>query len=276
MTLLSLPDAGVFSLGCVFVIPGTGMEDDEITPILSEEVPVAEEDSAPVEADEGALQTGGINNSGGDDEERVPELTGCGASALCDPRRMPHRFIALVLMCLLGFGSCFCYDNPGALQDNLKSDMGINTAQFANLYAWYSWPNVICCFIGGFLLDRFFRFHHFAFPLLNVSIFLSHGRVFGTQLGTIIFATLVLLGQIVFALGGVLNKFWMMEFGRFIFGSVFHHCVQSLATVSFAVFLVMLSITDPLPGHLINLLMNLPQSLWNERLMTVTVPLAAF
>jgi len=42
----------------------------------------------------------------------------------------------------------------GALQDNLKSDMGINTAQFANLYAWYSWPNVILCFIGGFLLDR--------------------------------------------------------------------------------------------------------------------------
>ena len=34
--------------------------------------------------------------------------------------------------------------------------MGINTAQFANLYAWYSWPNVILCFIGGFLLDRYF------------------------------------------------------------------------------------------------------------------------
>ena len=48
----------------------------------------------------------------------------------------------------------FCLYFLGALQDNLKSDMGINTAQFANLYAWYSWPNVILCFIGGFLLDR--------------------------------------------------------------------------------------------------------------------------
>ena len=38
------------------------------------------------------------------------------------------------------------------------------------------------------------------------------------QLGTIIFATLVLLGQVIFALGGILNKFWVMELGRLIFG----------------------------------------------------------
>jgi hypothetical protein len=38
------------------------------------------------------------------------------------------------------------------------------------------------------------------------------------QLGTIIFATLVLLGQLTFALGGILNKFWLMEMGRLIFG----------------------------------------------------------
>lgn len=38
------------------------------------------------------------------------------------------------------------------------------------------------------------------------------------QLGTIIFATLVLLGQLTFALGGILNKFWLMEVGRLIFG----------------------------------------------------------
>jgi hypothetical protein len=43
-------------------------------------------------------------------------LTGCGASFCCDPRSRFHRFIALVLMCLLGFGSYFCFDNPGALQ----------------------------------------------------------------------------------------------------------------------------------------------------------------
>lgn len=175
--------------------------DDEIRPMIEHEEPVD------VKVEEGTSSNQNINDAvvktsssaasaSEDDLEVSIELTGCGASAFCDPRRMPHRFIALFLMCLLGFGSTFCYDNPGALQDNLKSDMGINTAQFANLYAWYSWPNVILCFIGGFLLDR----------------------VFGMQLGTIIFATLVLLGQITFAMGGILNKFWLMEVGRLIFG----------------------------------------------------------
>ncbi len=46
-----------------------------------------------------------------------------------------------------------------ALQDNIKVDMEINTAQFANLFAWYSWPNVILCLIGGFLLDRWYKVH---------------------------------------------------------------------------------------------------------------------
>ena len=30
------------------------------------------------------------------------------------------RIIALVMMCLLGFGSYFCFDNPGALQSEIK------------------------------------------------------------------------------------------------------------------------------------------------------------
>lgn len=38
----------------------------------------------------------------------------------------------------------------------LLQDMKVNTAQFMQLYAWYSWPNVVLCFFGGFLLDRVF------------------------------------------------------------------------------------------------------------------------
>ena len=33
-----------------------------------------------------------------------------------DPRSRCHRLVALILMCLLGFGSYFCMDNPAALQ----------------------------------------------------------------------------------------------------------------------------------------------------------------
>lgn len=55
-------------------------------------------------------------------------------------------------------GSYFCYDTPGALADNFKDDAHLNTSQFALLYSIYSWPNVILCFIGGYLIDRYVAF----------------------------------------------------------------------------------------------------------------------
>ncbi|XP_025913554.1 major facilitator superfamily domain-containing protein 1 isoform X10 [Apteryx rowi] len=102
-------------------------------------------------------------------------------------------------MCFLGFGSYFCYDNPAALQTQVQADMKVNTARFMALYAWYSWPNVVLCFFGGFLIDR----------------------VFGIRLGTIIFSIFVCVGQVIFALGALFNAFWLMEAGRFVFGVFF-------------------------------------------------------
>lgn len=72
----------------------------------------------------------------------------------------------------------------------------MSTSKFVLLYSVYSWPNVVMCFVGGFLLDR----------------------VFGIRWGTIIYMTLTLAGQIVFASGAYINAFWLMLLGRFIFG----------------------------------------------------------
>lgn len=93
-------------------------------------------------------------------------------------------------------GSYFCFDNPGALQDNFKTDLDMSTSTFVLLYSIYSWPNVILCFIGGFLLDS----------------------VFGIRLGTVIYMGLTLIGQIIFASGAMVNIFWLMMLGRFVFG----------------------------------------------------------
>ncbi len=43
-------------------------------------------------------------------------------------------------------------------------------------------------------------------------------NVFGIRLGTIIFACIIVIGQIVFAMGGFYYSYWMMEVGRCIFG----------------------------------------------------------
>uniref|UniRef100_H2YW98 Lysosomal dipeptide transporter MFSD1 n=1 Tax=Ciona savignyi TaxID=51511 RepID=H2YW98_CIOSA len=103
--------------------------------------------------------------------------------------------IVLSLMCFLSFGNYFCYDNPAALHNEIIADLDLNEATYMQLYAWYSWPNVILCFFGGFLLDR----------------------VLGVRLGSIVFSLFVLSGQLVFALGATLEKMWLMD-GRLIFG----------------------------------------------------------
>lgn len=95
-------------------------------------------------------------------------------------------------------GSYFCFDNPGALQDNFKTDLHMSTSTFVLLYSIYSWPNVILCFIGGFLLDS----------------------VFGIRLGTVIYMGLTLIGQLIFASGAMIDAFWLMMLGRFVFGCV--------------------------------------------------------
>ncbi|XP_054651215.1 major facilitator superfamily domain-containing protein 1 isoform X1 [Dunckerocampus dactyliophorus] len=136
-----------------------------------------------------------------EDEDSLPvrpasDQTGRPLLAICDPAHLLHRIVVLVFMCFLGFGSYFCYDNPAALQTQVLQDLSLNTARFMQLYAWYSWPNVILCFFGGFLIDR----------------------VFGIRLGTILFSLFVCVGQVIFAIGALVNYFWLMEIGRFIFG----------------------------------------------------------
>jgi len=118
------------------------------------------------------------------------------APACLAPTGLVSRVTGLMLMSLVGFGAFFCFDNPGALQTEIKDVLSITTSEFASLYAWYSWPNVILPVIGGYLIDR----------------------VFGVRLGTVIFAGFVLAGQVLLSIGGFLNCLWFMDLARFVFG----------------------------------------------------------
>ena len=52
-------------------------------------------------AEDSGEETPLINRKSEDSEE---ELTGCGATACCDPRRNFHRYFVLGLICFLSFG----------------------------------------------------------------------------------------------------------------------------------------------------------------------------
>lgn len=60
--------------------------------------------------------------------------------------------------------------------------------------------------------------HSMQGEMFDSVLFLFYCRVFGIRLGTIIYVSLVVVGQIIFALGGVFNTFWLMVVGRFVFG----------------------------------------------------------
>ena len=41
------------------------------------------------------------------DDTEDDELTGCGGSLACDPRRPLHKYLVLIIMCFLSFGEFF-------------------------------------------------------------------------------------------------------------------------------------------------------------------------
>eukprot|EP00126_Sphaerothecum_destruens_P015721 Sdes_comp9758_c0_seq1m1275 len=141
---------------------------------------------------EEASPMGALNSYGYFSGVEESESTGC----LCSPLSPSFRYVVLVFICFLSFGSYFCYDNPAALSSQIMSVMHISNSQYTMLYSLYSWPNVVMCFCGGFLLDQ----------------------VFGVNFGTIVFSALVCLGQAIVILGAFYGQFWVMGLGRFIFG----------------------------------------------------------
>lgn len=134
------------------------------------------------------------NHSANKDDDGAPKSV--GTIFLCDPHHWVHRFLMLFLMCMLSFGSYFVYDNPAALQREIKEVMNVDSTRFMLLYALYSWPNVVLSMLGGYLIDR----------------------VFGIRVGAVIFSAFVCLGQVIFAMGANFNSFTVMLVGRFVFG----------------------------------------------------------
>ncbi|XP_053213890.1 major facilitator superfamily domain-containing protein 1-like isoform X2 [Panonychus citri] len=115
---------------------------------------------------------------------------------LSNPKYSLHRYIVLCVLCLINLGNYYIYDNPGALSTEIIRDLGVTTSQYTTLYSLYSWPNVILGLFGGYLIDK----------------------VIGLRIGTLVFSSIVCLGQLIFALGAFLNAFPLMQVGRFVFG----------------------------------------------------------
>jgi len=111
-----------------------------------------------------------------------------------------YPWVILFFLCWLTFGSYWVFDTPGAIQTFLTAWFGgpdSYTPQ-ANLllYSVYSIPNVGLAIFGGFIIDK----------------------ILGVRVATLLFCFLILLGQILFALGVQFQMYPVCVVGRFVFG----------------------------------------------------------
>lgn len=110
------------------------------------------------------------------------------------------RWVILALSCFIMFGNFYAYDNPSALNRQLKTWMADKSdAEFEYhlnlLYTVYSAPNIILPFMVGRALDRY-----------------------GSRSFLVGLSLLMCFGQMIFSFG-VAGKSWMwMMIGRLVFG----------------------------------------------------------
>ena len=109
-----------------------------------------------------------------------------------DKSQMRVRYFVLFLTCVLMIGNYFCFDNPAALKTSLQARFHTVPKEtfefyFNMLYSIYSIPNVFLPFVGGILVDR-----------LGVCNML------------LLFSFIILVGQVIFALGCSMNSIHLM------------------------------------------------------------------
>ena len=109
------------------------------------------------------------------------------------------RWLILILCCISTFGDYYCFDNPGAVHEHLESQfhfLGDNFEYYFNfLYSIYSFVNIFIPFIGGNLI-----------------------KIYGNKNMFLVFAIIIVIGQLIVYLGCKYNSIYTMLVGRVIFG----------------------------------------------------------
>ena len=109
------------------------------------------------------------------------------------PSGRPYRFVVLIVVCFVIYGSYFAYDSVGAIEDFLMESMGIGQEDIGLMYSMYSWGAIFTLLAAGWLIDRI-----------------------GTRRSSMLFSATVTAGAVVVA---VASDAKTMHVGRFIFGA---------------------------------------------------------
>eukprot|EP00736_Rhodelphis_marinus_P004259 Rmarinus@m.9089 len=126
------------------------------------------------------------------------------------PESSRFRFWLLFFASFLIFGNYFVMDQPGSLQgrwvpdedndedcdDEDWKDEGVclSYTEYSLLYSVYYFPNIVLAMFGGILCDRL-----------------------GFRTASLLFSSIILVGQSIVAIGANAQSFWVMLVGRFVY-----------------------------------------------------------
>jgi MFS family permease len=109
------------------------------------------------------------------------------------PSTRLYRYMLLLFVSMLTFGSYFAYDSIGAIENILIQALGISTGTIGSLYSAYSIAAIAIVFFGGVITDRL-----------------------GTRRASLLFSCMVTLGALIVALA---QSSTMLFVGRLVFGA---------------------------------------------------------
>jgi MFS family permease len=109
------------------------------------------------------------------------------------PSRRPYRFVILIVVCFVIYGSYFAYDSVGAIEDFLMDSMQIGQEDIGLMYSMYSWGAIFTLLAAGWLIDRI-----------------------GTRRSSLLFAATVTVGAVIVAWASSVRT---IHIGRFVFGA---------------------------------------------------------
>ena len=112
-------------------------------------------------------------------------------------RETNWRWATLGLSIVFFICNYYCYLLPATLATNIQKQLGIadDAMKYQLINSVYSFPNMIMPFFGGVFIDRI-----------------------GMRIGIFLFASLLLIGQVIQAIAGYYGNYVLFLVGRTIFG----------------------------------------------------------
>ncbi|XP_011407755.1 PREDICTED: major facilitator superfamily domain-containing protein 1-like [Amphimedon queenslandica] len=108
-----------------------------------------------------------------------------------------YKYLFLFFLSSVRLLSNYCLELPSGIEDTIIKVMGVTTAEYDLLFSVSAWPNIFLCLVGGVLVDK----------------------LLGRRLGLLLFVICLLLGQIVWGVGGLVDNYIIMLVGRFFIGA---------------------------------------------------------